>query len=493
MRMEKNIWVLNENKVELSEIQQKLNATGALRTFCMLSGYAMKLMIDKCDDEDETYNRPSLIIYDYQTSEEEDFKTLNMVQNLSRYAGVPVAFLVEKKTDEVEDICYERGATLVLVKPLNRKMIKRIEQISWQYEMTRNYQKILQEQVYEIKAAREIKELNTKLESRNELLRMAFGRYFSNEVVEEILEKPDGANIGGVKKVVTVMMADIRGFTAISENYDAGTITDMINNFLGKMTDIIFEHKGSVIEFIGDAILAVFGAPVETDNPEFDAVSAAIDMQNAMKSVNEFNRNMGYPRIEVGIGLHKGELFIGNIGSEKMMRYNIIGGTVNMCSRIESCSIGGQILASDELVKNIKDKIEIANSTEIIVKGISTKIVVHDICGLSNGEDRHKLNKRSDEEFISLRTEVEVSLYAIRNGEIDLKPYPAVITAMSGKCASVEMKTDEKPELYTDVEIIANDKQDAEKIKNSYGKVMWEDGNQIMLKFTYGNLLENEV
>ena len=367
-----------------------------------------------------------------------------------------------------------------------------MEQVSWQYEMTRNYQKILQEQVFEIKAAREIKELNAKLESRNELLHMAFGKYFSNEVVDEILDKPNGAVIGGEKRVVTVMLADIRGFTAISENYDAGTITNMINHFLGVMTEIIFEYKGAVIEFLGDAVLAVFGAPVKTEFPEMDAVAAAINMQNAMKEVNQFNRTMGYPRIEMGIGLHKGEVFIGNIGSERMMRYNIIGGTVNMCSRIEGCSIGGQILASEDLVKDIKNQLEIANATEIIAKGISTKIQVYDICGIG-GDYNCKLNKRSDEEFISLRKEVEVSIFVIKNGETDLKPYPAIITAMSGKCASVQLKTDERIDLYTDVEIIVTNKVDAERVKNNFAKVMWKDDDQIMLKFTYSNMLERDT
>lgn len=471
--MEKNVWVYNNNKNELLDMQHLINIKGSLRAFCMLKKEVLENAIAKCHSSFEAYNRPSFILLDYDAAKNDDFFVLEIIQKEAKLAGVPIAFLTNENNDDIDNACYEMGAVFTFRKPLDKKNVMSIERMSWQYEKTRNYEQILQTQNF-----------------TNRLMRKTFERYFSDNVVEEILDNPDGATIGGRKNNITVMMADLRGFTALSENVEADVITDIINHFLSVMTKVIFEFGGSVIEFIGDAILAVFGAPIETDNPNGHAIAAAINMQNSMKEVNEYNRTMGYPRIEMGIGLHRGETFIGNIGSERLMRYNIIGNTVNLCSRIESCSVGGQILTSESMILDIKKDLDILNVSEIYVKGISSKIRICDIAGI-HGEFNYTLDKLPDEEFIPLKTEIPINIFPIKEKSVLIKPYKGILKGLSNKWALIEINQQVQLEKFADVELDVENKKDRPNLKNSYGKVMMVNNNQYMIRFTY-NYVVNE-
>lgn len=181
-----------------------------------------------------------------------------------------------------------------------------MEKAAWQHEMTRNYEKLLQKQAAELATAKEIKRLNEQLAARNELLHQVFGKYFSDEVVQVILEHPEGAAIGGQKRYLTVMMADLRGFTSLSDRLPAEIVIEMINHFLGEMTEVIQRYRGTVIEFIGDAILAVFGAPLASECPQADAVAAAVCMQNKMRDVNAFNQEKDIPQLKWGLAFMQG-------------------------------------------------------------------------------------------------------------------------------------------------------------------------------------------
>jgi adenylate cyclase len=132
----------------------------------------------------------------------------------------------------------------------------------------------------------QIQRLNSQLELRNRLLQETFGRYLSDEIVHTLLESPDGLALGGKKRFITVLMTDLRGFTLISEQMDVEAVVCMLNHYFSEMVDIIHKHNGTVIEFIGDAVLAIFGAPVEDENHADEAVACAVEMQLIMESVN---------------------------------------------------------------------------------------------------------------------------------------------------------------------------------------------------------------
>lgn len=441
--MERNVWVINDNKPELLRIQQKINSSGGMRVICLASFVAVQKAIDRSSGEMLPMNRPSLIIVDYKMEVNEEFKSLNLLGQNSAYAGIPIAFMVEHRDEETDEKCYEKGASAIIHKNLKDVDVLRIKRMAWQHEKTANYEKILQKQVTEIQTAKKIKMLNEQLQSRNDLLYQIFGRYFTDEVVEKILSGPSGATIGGEKKTVTVMMADLRGFTSISEYMSPERLTDMINYFLGEMTEVILKYHGTVMEFIGDAILAIFGAPVELECCEEDAVAAAIEMQNKMQEVNEYNAANGYPEIEMGIGIHKGEVFVGNIGSDRMMRYNVIGSTVNQCSRIESCSVGGQVLVSEETINNIRNIIEVRNTFSIAAKGLSSVVNIWEICGIM-GKYNQNLYRVENEKMVWVNKDIRIHMNEIKEKNVENINITGKLIAYSSKKCVIEIDNEEK-------------------------------------------------
>ena len=481
--MEKNVWILNKNKTELIQMQRVINNKGSLRAFCALSGETLNQFVLREKKDANSFNRPSLIVLDYETEVLEEFASFYFLQKNDRYAGVPLAFTVDENDEETDFICYDLGAMLVLKKPLSSSAVDRIERMSWQYEKTKNYERMLIKQSIEIKMAREIKLLNEQLEYRNDLLHKIFGRFFSSEVVDVILNEPGGASIGGEKREIVVMMADVRGFTTLSEQMDADTITDMINRFLEVMTDVIFKYHGAVIEYIGDAILAVFGAPVRTDSASPDAVAAAIEMQNSINIVNDYNKRKGYKEIGMGIGLHKGEVFIGNIGSDRMMRYNVMGKTVNQCSRIEGSSVGGQILASEYMVKDIIDILDYEEKNSISVKGVDNPIEIYQIKGIGGTYNLHI--KENNNQSRVKNTNIAVVIKKMTDKKITEEEIKGTITKIAGNNLTVKLDNAQYVEEYDDILIIKGDKKDSAKVVRKLENVIEVFVNQHMWKGDY--------
>ena len=212
-----------------------------------------------------------------------------------------------------------------------------------------------------VQAMERIKALNTQLSLRNQLLSETFGRYLSDEIVRQLLETPDGLALGGRKRTLTVMMSDLRGFTALSERMEPQKLIHLLNHYLGEMTDIIGKNGGTIIEFIGDGIMALYGAPVPSNHHAVDAVTAAVEMQAKMTEVNRWNLEQGYPLLEMGIGINTGEVIVGNIGSEKRTKYGVVGSQVNLCGRIESYTVGGEILISPSTRSELPEEVDPLN------------------------------------------------------------------------------------------------------------------------------------
>ena len=161
------------------------------------------------------------------------------------------------------------------------------------------------------------------------------------------------------------------------------------------------KYDGTIDEFLGDSILGIFGAPLPMPDHADRAVACAIEMQLAMKSVNDLNRGKKLPVGEMGIGLHTGEVVVGNIGSEKRTKYGVVGTNVNLCSRIESCSVGGQILLSDATVAACREKLELATTSEVELKGIKEPVRIHDVIGISGRFDIRMPFSHEDMQLLS--------------------------------------------------------------------------------------------
>lgn len=481
--MEKTIWVMGKKRQEMIEAQRRVNGAGSMRAVCILSFAALKKLVEGLPK-----NAPSLFILDYDMSLEEEFESLTYWKQQQELAGVPLFFMAVERNRMLDEECYSKGATVVLHKPFSRSGILRIERTAWQYEVTKKYEKMLQKQASDLQAAREIFRLNQQLKARNELLHQIFGRYFSDDVVEVILEQPQGAAIGGEKRELTIMMADLRGFTSLSANLAPDAVTQLLNLFFDSVVGAIMKYHGTVIEFLGDAVLAVFGAPIATSCHTEDAIAAAITMQNGMQAVNLCCKQNGYPELEMGIGIHRGEAFIGNVGSEQMMRYNVIGQVVNECSRIEGYSVGGQILLSQEAYEASTCPVAVAKRMNIRVKGLQQSVSVCDVQGIGGTYQCH-LVKGESEKTLPVSQKIRFQLYPMEQKRILGTCVQAELLQCSSKCAVVKvLQLPEKViELYTDVEVTVYNEKEELLFDGIYAKLTEQKGEELFLHFTHTN------
>src|SRR5713101_7752315 len=204
--------------------------------------------------------------------------------------------------------------------------------------------------------------------AREEVARANYGRFLPEYVVKQMLENPDSFKLGGVLQTITVLFADIRGFTRISEHAAPEKIVQLLNLYFSAMTDIIFAHGGTLDKYLGDGLMALFGAPTVTAKDAQNAINAAVAMQRRMLSINVELRAEGFPEIGIGIGLHTGEVTVGYIGSERRSEYTAIGDAVNTASRLESNAKAGEILVSEVTAKAAHSRYQLAPREPINVK-----------------------------------------------------------------------------------------------------------------------------
>lgn len=271
------------------------------------------------------------------------------------------------------------------------------------------------ELMVELEDARQLlEEQNTQLDLHNRFIRQTFGRYLTNEVVASLLDDPAGLKLGGEKREVSLLMADLRGFTSLSERLSPEAVMTILNRYLGAMTEIILQHQGTIDEFIGDAIFVIFGAPIRQDDHATRAVACALSMQLAMEEVNADNRQEGLPTLAMGIGVHTGEVVVGNIGSEKRAKYGAVGRPVNLTSRIESYTVGSQVFISESTRQKVAEPLIIAHQLQIEAKGIDAPITISEVRGL-NGE--HHLYLPEHEEALRPLPHSVAVQYAVLEGK----------------------------------------------------------------------------
>lgn len=186
-------------------------------------------------------------------------------------------------------------------------------------------------------------------------LRERFQRLLSPNLAEMVVSGALMVEKGGEDRIATVLFADIRGFSAISENIKASKVLQLLNEYYEQIVDIVFQHEGTVDKFIGDAMMVIWGAPIQHDDDSLRAVTAALDIQGAMVRFNEKRMQKGEPAIEVGIGINTGNLVAGYIGSTRTMSYSVIGDTVNTASRLCSAAKPGQVLISEKTAEHLQD------------------------------------------------------------------------------------------------------------------------------------------
>ncbi len=295
-------------------------------------------------------------------------EVLRRIKDNPDWRATPVIMISGRQDMDGIIDCIEAGADDYLFKPFNPVLLQ--ARIKAGIERKRWHDKEQQ--------------LRLQLERNEKFIRATFGRYLSDEIVTDILERPEGLELGGDLREVTIMMSDIRGFTTICEHLEPAQVVKMLNRYLGAMTDIIMAHQGTIDEFIGDAILAVFGAPQHRNDDADRAVQCALAMQEAMAKINTINQGEGLPEISMGIALNTGDVIAGNIGSERRSKYGFVGHPMNLTSRIEEFTAGGEILVSDSTLQALEENYCVGNSREEKVKGIDQPVLIHHIKGLAS-------------------------------------------------------------------------------------------------------------
>lgn len=209
--------------------------------------------------------------------------------------------------------------------------------------------------------------------------RSALERFLSPDVVEMIAKNPEGVKLGGTNQKVTIMFADIRGFTTLSEKMPPEKIVEVLNEYFTRVTDIIFDCGGTLDKYIGDAVMAVFGAPISKGNDAVNAVKAAVEIQRFLVEMNRDAAARKWPELRVGIGINTGIVTAGNIGSPKRIDYTVIGDSVNIASRLMSNAKPGQIVVSLNTAADLEVEFSMKPLAPLTVKGKSQPLEAFEI------------------------------------------------------------------------------------------------------------------
>jgi adenylate cyclase len=217
-------------------------------------------------------------------------------------------------------------------------------------------------------------------------LKSTMYRYMTQELAEQLLENPDAAKMGGDRKDVTVLFSDIRSYTTLTETLEAEAVVEMLNKYFESMVDAVFQHKGTLDKYIGDAIMAVFGSPLPLDDHAWMAVQTAIEMRRRLTLFNADRIADSQTPIKIGIGINSDSVISGNIGSSKRMEFTAIGDGVNLGSRLESASkqYGIDIVISENTFKPCADRIWTRELDYIKVKGKNRPVAVYELVGLQS-------------------------------------------------------------------------------------------------------------
>jgi adenylate cyclase len=222
---------------------------------------------------------------------------------------------------------------------------------------------------------------NQRLQLVN-FIKDTFGRYLSRKIVDEILQSPEGRQIGGRRQTVTVLMSDLRGFSDLSDSRDPEEMVRILNRYLEAMTQVIEQYDGVIDEFIGDAILTVFGIPEEQADDPARAVACALAMQQTLADLNREFVADGLPPLEMGIGINTGPVVVGNLGSEARTKYGIVGAVVNVASRIESNTVGGQVLVGEATYAQINAQTTALPPMTVMMKGLKRPLVCYPVTAI---------------------------------------------------------------------------------------------------------------
>lgn len=332
----------------------------------------------------------------------------------------------------------------------------------------------------------DLAQANEELGKRNQLIRQVFGRYLNDQVVTKLLESPEGLQLGGNRRQITLLTSDLRGFTALSERLSPEEVLNILNLYLEYMADMINQYEGTIDEFMGDGILVLFGAPHEHEDDALRAVACACAMQLAMGAVNQHIAVMGLPRLEMGIGINTGDVVVGNIGSEKRTKYGVVGSQVNLTYRIESYTRGGQILISESTLKAAGANVRVSSSRQVQVKGMQQPIPIYEVYGVSG---RYNLYLPQEEEkFVPVLPPIDLVFALIDGKAVTEMGFSGQLVMLSPKGAEIVVQTRDSLNQLAEfsnlkLNLQTNDRALGE--ADSYAKIAEVDAGQQMIRIHF--------
>jgi adenylate cyclase len=219
---------------------------------------------------------------------------------------------------------------------------------------------------------------------KKEILKGAFNRYVSPHVANEILKNPEKIQLAGERREITVLFADIRGFTALTRQLQPEEVVELLNRYFTILTEIIFSFHGTVDKFIGDEVMGVFGSPIPNEDHLQDGLKSAIVIKIVMTEINRLREKKGLVQLPMGIGLDSGHVIVGSMGSKVRMEYTAIGDTVNVASRLTGIAKNGEILVSEKVCARVEKEVSCIRMPDVNVKGIETPFTIYNVIGIKD-------------------------------------------------------------------------------------------------------------
>jgi adenylate cyclase len=308
-------------------------------------------------------NQIDLILLDVMMPGMNGYEVCKKVKKDSRNAYLPVVMLTALDNMEAKIEGLEAGADDFLNKPFQK------------FELVARVNNLLK-----------IKFLRDEVELSNHLISSMLHRYVNDSVIEQILANPEKySKLGGERKKVAAFFCDVRGFTPLSENMNADDLIYLLNSIYKELTRIVFKNKGTFDKYMGDCIMAFWGAPAAIEDETLWAIRAALEMQGAFEDLKQ-----GWPpelkKLGIGIGINYGEVVVGNIGTEEAMDYTVIGDVVNTSKRVESTARPGQVLITKNALSRVEGKIKIRALDPVQLKGKSLPVEIYEVLKIEKEE-----------------------------------------------------------------------------------------------------------
>jgi len=303
---------------------------------------------------------------------------LREIRNHYSMTDLPVIMVSAlNDSDKVVELL-DLGANDYVTKPIDAKVL----------------QARMETQLSVVSANKKVFALSEDAKRRNKLLLNLFGRYVTEDVVRNLVSSPQGSKIGSELEEVTLLFADIRGFSSETEHLSPEQVLTALNNYYDVMIDVVNKFKGTIDKLMGDEMLVTFGVPKKRDGDAERALACALSMQLAMHEVNERNRAQNLPEFQLGIGVNTGKVMVGNVGSDKHASFSVVGKEVNLTASIEADAKGGEILISEATFTGRGLQIWTDGKRELHSKGFSQSVMVYRLTGMGG---KYKLNLHSDE------------------------------------------------------------------------------------------------